>query len=182
MPLIRSFPPLENAKARVLILGSMPGKASLAARQYYAHPRNAFWPIMATVTGVAPERPYAERTRGLQAAGIALWDVLAACARGGSLDADIDPGSIVVNDFAGFFARHPALTQVFFNGAMAEQSFRRHVAPALGARALHLHRLPSTSPAHAGLSPAAKTAAWQAALRPALNAPAVASSRPVPAA
>ena len=71
MSRIHSFPPIENAGARILILGSMPGKESLRAGQYYAHPRNAFWPIMGSLIGAAPALPYQQRVHILQAAGIA---------------------------------------------------------------------------------------------------------------
>lgn len=162
---VRSFAPLADAAARVLVLGSMPGVESLRAGQYYAHPRNAFWRIMGDLVGAAPELAYPARVRQLQAAGIALWDVLAACVREGSLDADIDPDSIITNDLPAFFARHPRITHVFFNGATAERCFRIHVQPALEAGALRLQRLPSTSPAHAALDYRRKLTAWRAVLR-----------------
>lgn len=165
MPRIRSFPPFADDNARVLILGSMPGIASLRAQQYYAHPQNAFWHIMGEIVGASPALPFEARKAKLQAAGIALWDVLASCTRASSLDADIDKASIVVNDFASFFAAHPHIRAVFFNGGTAEQFFKRHVAPSLGQRALHLQRLPSTSPAHASLPRKQKVAAWRTALR-----------------
>ncbi|MBI3481283.1 MAG: DNA-deoxyinosine glycosylase [Nitrosomonadales bacterium] len=160
MPQVQSFPPIENPSAHILILGSMPGKESLRAGQYYAHPRNAFWPIMGELVGAAPALPYQTRIRKLKSAGIALWDVLACCTRHGSLDADIEADSIRANDFADFFAQHPHITQVFFNGAMAEQCFRKHVLPSLEHLSLHYQRLPSTSPAHASLRYEQKLEAW----------------------
>ena len=159
---LRGFPPVVAAGARILVLGSMPGAASLAAGEYYAHPRNAFWRIMGDLIGAGPALPYARRLERLAAAGIALWDVIGACERLGSLDADIVPASIRVNDFAGFFAVHPAISRIFFNGAAAEAAFRRHVLPALDGRVLRLQRLPSTSPAHAARGYAEKLAAWSA--------------------
>lgn len=160
---VRSFPPLEDRHARVLILGSMPGAASLAAAQYYAHPRNHFWPIMGQLFGAGPDLPYAKRVRRLKSCGIAVWDVLESCVRPGSLDADIEEGSIAVNDFAGFFDAHPGISAVFFNGAKAESAYRRHVLGGLPspACALPVRRLPSTSPAHAVLSFEGKLAAWE---------------------
>jgi len=165
MAKIHSFPPIEDGHARILILGSMPGKESLRANQYYAHPRNAFWPIMGEIAGALPALPYEQRTLKLRAAGIALWDVLASCIRPGSLDSDIDPDSIHPNDFAAFFGAHPHISQVYFNGSMAEQSFRKHVLPHLGYLPLKLQRLPSTSPANASLRFEQKLEAWKIILK-----------------
>jgi len=161
MTTIYSFPAIADDNACILILGSMPGKASLQAGQYYAHPRNQFWPILGELVGAEPALDYVERTRALMSAGIALWDVLKSCYRSSSLDADIDKSSIIVNDFAAFFAGHPHIRQVFFNGATAEQAFRRYVLPDIDAEDLVLQRLPSTSPAHAGMSYQQKLQRWQ---------------------
>ncbi|WP_409524655.1 DNA-deoxyinosine glycosylase [Nitrincola sp. MINF-07-Sa-05] len=158
---IYSFPPIEPENARILILGSMPGVASLEAQQYYAHPRNAFWPIMGELFGAHPELPYHNRVEILKAEGIAVWDVLESCVRVGSLDADIDEGSLKVNDFESFFRRHPDIRHVVFNGAKAEQSFRRYALPELRLDYLSYTRLPSTSPAHAAMKLENKCKAWQ---------------------
>jgi TDG/mug DNA glycosylase family protein len=149
----------------LLILGSMPGKVSLQAGEYYAHPRNAFWRIIGELYRIDPSAPYRERIAGLRARGIALWDVLQSCSREGSLDADIDESSIVANPFAAFLRSHPAIRTICFNGARAELSFRRHVLPALApdARRITTHRLPSTSPANASIAYPEKLAAWRAA-------------------
>lgn len=164
MSQIQSFPPVENPDATILILGSMPGKESLRAGQYYAHPHNAFWPIMGELVGAAPALPYEKRIQKLQSAGIALWDVLASCTRHSSLDADIVADSICANDFASFFRSHPQITRVFFNGAMAEQCFHKQVQPLLEPQPLHYRRLPSTSPANASLRYEQKLQAWRAIL------------------
>jgi len=119
---LQSFPPVCTPDATVLILGSMPGAASLRAGQYYAHPRNGFWSIMAAMTGVPAEDSYECRIAGLATAGIALWDALHACERAGSLDADIVDATSVANDFAGFFRDHPGIRRVFFNGARRSRS------------------------------------------------------------
>ncbi|WP_363797351.1 DNA-deoxyinosine glycosylase [Lysobacter firmicutimachus] len=161
---VRSFAPIEPPQARVLILGSMPGVASLTAGRYYAHPQNRFWPIMGRLIGAGPELAYERRIEALCAAGIAVWDVLAQCEREGSLDSAIRDDTAVANDFAGFFVRHPQVRTVLFNGAKAEQSFRRFVLPELAA-APELRRLPSTSPANASQADAAKCSAWREALR-----------------
>lgn len=170
MPAIQSFPPIENPSAHILILGSMPGKESLRAGQYYAHPRNAFWPIMGELVGAMPALPYETRIEKLKSAGIALWDVLASCTRHTSMDADIEANSIMANDFASFFRFHPRITRVFFNGAMAEQSFHKHVLPSLASSALHYQRLPSTSPAYASITYAQKLEAWSVILANLRNA------------
>ncbi len=98
-----SFPPVARADARVLILGSLPGQASLAAQEYYAQPQNAFWPLMGDFFGAGRALPYAERLERLQHSKIALWDVCASATRPGSLDQKIDFASVVPNDFARFF-------------------------------------------------------------------------------
>jgi hypoxanthine-DNA glycosylase len=149
----------------VLVLGSMPSAASLAAGQYYAHPRNQFWPIVGEICGFNAKAPYARRVAALRMAGIALWDVVASCARAGSLDAGIDERSIVVNPLAAFLAVHPRIERVCFNGRKAEAAWRHYVQRDLPAdRRLTYVLLPSTSPAHAGMSHARKLLAWRRAL------------------
>lgn len=164
MGLIYSFPPVSTPAAHTLILGSMPGGASLQAGQYYAHPRNLFWKIVGELIGAHPDLPYPERLRIFTAAGFALWDVLQSCQRDGSLDVSIDPQTITPNHFADFFAAHPHIDRVFFNGAMAETSFRRYVLRSLPKplTPIHFQRLPSTSPANAGYPYATRLAAWRA--------------------
>jgi hypoxanthine-DNA glycosylase len=160
---LRGFAPIADRNARLLILGSMPGAASLAAAQYYAHPRNAFWPMLEAVWNIRATLDYAARVRAVRAAGIAVWDVLARCQRRSSLDADIEPASVVVNDFAGFFKRHPSIQLIAFNGGMAQALYRRHVLPTLPSplQRIATLRMPSTSPAHAALSLQHKAQRWQ---------------------
>lgn len=160
---ISSFAPLARADARVLVLGSMPGIASLTAAHYYAHPRNSFWPIVAGLSGCAPEAPYAARVEALLAAGIALWDVLARCRRAGSLDSEIAPDSVRANDLASLYAHCPRIARVCFNGAAAAQWYRRLQLPR--PPGIDFVALPSTSPAHAGMTYARKQALWHQALR-----------------
>jgi len=160
----RSFAAVADTSATVLILGSMPGQASLLARQYYAHPQNAFWRIQGDLIGAHADLPYAERLCILRAHGIALWDVLASCVRVGSLDSAIEEPSIVANDFGAFLRRHRRIARVFFNGAKAEHWFQRHVQLQLEPRMLRYQRLPSTSPAHARMPYAKKLQAWRAVL------------------
>jgi hypoxanthine-DNA glycosylase len=161
------FPPIAGDDARVLVLGSMPSVASLAAGQYYAHPRNAFWPIMGRLFDAGPELPYDERAGVLISAKVAVWDVLRECTRPGSLDSAIHVDSECANDFSRFFRQHHRITHVFFNGTKAEAAFRRHVTSSLEnvSRPIRYARLPSTSPANAGQRFEEKLAAWQAVRR-----------------
>jgi hypoxanthine-DNA glycosylase len=164
---VHGFPPIASATSRVLILGSMPGQASLRANEYYAHPRNAFWRIIDALYQIDAAAPYPQRVTALRARGVALWDVLASCSRASSLDSDIDEASIVVNAFGAFLAKHPRVRTICFNGAKAESCDRKYVVPSLGdSGELRSHRLPSTSPAHAAMSLPQKVAAWRAALDP----------------
>ncbi|MES2490826.1 MAG: DNA-deoxyinosine glycosylase [Pseudomonadota bacterium] len=164
MSAVTSFNPISNLSARVLVLGSMPGVLSLKANQYYAHPRNAFWPIMASVYGFDAESPYENRVEKLKASGVALWDVLHSCIRPGSLDSAIEAGSRVPNDFLSFFQQHPQIKRVIFNGAEAEKSFNTYVLPHLKVSGITFTRLPSSSPAHA-VSLEQKISAWRAVLQ-----------------
>jgi len=160
---IKGFAPVVSGNAKVLILGSMPSVASLARQQYYGHPRNAFWPIMGALFGAVPELCYQQRKEILMQNGIAVWDVLQGCNRLGSLDSNIKLASIKINDFADFFAEYKLIEQVFFNGAMAEKLYKKHVLPILNQRFSYLEyqRLPSTSPAHASLRLEEKIEAWK---------------------
>ena len=166
MAFVHSFPPIESEGASVLILGSMPGVASLRAGQYYAHPQNAFWRIAGTLLGFDPASPYEVRIAAIRTAGIALWDVLKSCTREGSLDSAIVHTGAVPNDLPAFLAAHPRIRRVCFNGAKAAALYARHVLPRLAAgpdlREIHYVRLPSTSPANAALRPPAKLEAWRA--------------------
>ena len=163
---IRGFPPIADRRARVLVLGSMPSEASLAAREYYAHRHNQFWRIMGAICGFDRAAPYARRQAALKAARIALWDVVWSCRRPGSLDSAIVEDSIRVNDFAAFLRAHPAITCVCFNGRRAESAWRRYVVRSLPpARKLEYRLLPSTSPAHAGMSYLRKLRTWEDAIR-----------------
>ncbi|MFN4023074.1 MAG: DNA-deoxyinosine glycosylase [Hydrogenophilus thermoluteolus] len=163
----RGFPPLLGESPHTLVLGSFPSVASLAAQQYYAHPRNAFWPIMGMLLGFDATLPYPERTRALTACGIALWDVIASCHRPGSRDDAIVGPSVEPNDIVGLLIATPTITRIVTNGTTAERLFRRHVwrALPLALRSrLQVCPAPSTSPAHATRTVAEKTALWRVAL------------------
>ena len=164
MARIHSFSPIAHTSARILILGSMPGRASLAAHQYYAHPQNSFWRIMAQLLQTDADASYEKRVELLKTARIAVWDVLQSCIREGSLDAKIERDTQIANDFRSFFRAHSQITHVFFNGAKAEACFRQHVLPELEDASLCYLRLPSTSPANASATYEHKLGEWRAIL------------------
>jgi TDG/mug DNA glycosylase family protein len=165
MSYINSFAPIEDSNASILILGSVPSKTSLLARQYYAHSRNSFWPIMGDLIAVAKTLPYTLRIQILKSNGIALWDVLASCTRESSLDSDIDKTSACPNNFESFLLTHQNITDIFFNGAMAEKYFNKLVLHMLKPNLIRYTRLPSTSPAHAALTYNQKLNAWKTILQ-----------------
>ena len=157
--MISSFPPIEPRSARILVLGTMPGVASLEAQQYYAHPRNAFWAIMGSTLGFDHACAYPDRVEHLKANHIAVWDVLANCRREGSLDSNIKDEH--PNDFAGFFARHRNIERILLNGGYASKLFRKYVkAP----ETVEVIAMPSTSPANARMRLEQKRELWQSAL------------------
>lgn len=160
VPAQRGFPPVWQADARILLLGSFPGTASLAAHAYYAHPRNQFWPILGALLDTPlPELPYPERLEALKRHRIALWDTVGHCRRQGSLDSQIRDA--IVNEFQPLLSQLPALELIGFNGQRAARE--QTVFQSLG---YHTVVLPSTSPAHASLSLADKRERWRAALEP----------------
>jgi TDG/mug DNA glycosylase family protein len=153
------LPPVARADARVLVLGSFPGVASLTAKQYYAHPRNQFWPVIGKLIGQPlANLPYTERLGMLTEAGVALWDVIASCLRRGSLDTSIRES--LDNRFAPLLNASPGIRAVAFNGATAAR-----VASWFETRGLVVYRMPSTSPAHAALDFATKLESWLALVR-----------------
>ena len=154
----RGFPPVIAPDARLLILGSFPSEASLAAGHYYAHPRNQFWPILSDVIGEPlVDLPFDQRYLRVQAHRIAIWDVLSACRREGSLDSAIRDAQ--PNDFSMLRERGPAIERVVFNGRLAGRQ-----APAFAEEGYTVAVLPSTSPAYAGMRFEAKRAAWREAM------------------
>ena len=160
------LPPIAGAGIHTLILGSLPSQASVREQRYYAHPRNAFWPIMGRLLNAGPDLDYPERCSRLTAAGIGVWDVLRASVRPGSLDANIDEATAEPNDFRRFFQNHGGVVRVFFNGRAAEKLFERKV---LGQRpelrdGREFVGLPSTSPAHAAVGFETKLSRWAAVI------------------
>jgi len=153
-----SFAPVVAADTRILILGSLPGDASLAAAQYYAHPRNQFWRLLGAVLGVAlADMPYLQRLAVMQQHGVGLWDVVAEASRRGSLDSAIRDAR--ANPLAELVATLPALRVVAFNGQTAGKA-----APQLAASGVPVLVLPSSSPAHT-LAFDKKLQEWQALSR-----------------
>ncbi len=156
MSLKRSFPPVVDARTRLLICGSLPGDRSLAAGRYYANPQNQFWRLLSPVVEVELQPlDYDARLAALLDAGIGLWDVVASATRPGSTDAAIRDHE--ANDLAALVSRLPQLRAVAFNGGTAAR---------IGMRQLHdidrghaLIALPSSSPLHT-IGLAAKQPAW----------------------
>jgi len=163
MPILQGLPPIANADACVLVLGSMPGAASLQAGQYYAHGRNRFWWYMGELVGANPALPYAERVQRPGWGGIAGWDVIGPCRAVGQRDSPIRHET--VKDLAEVLPPHPPLGPLRCNRAQAEASFMRHALPSLARPDLAFHRLPSTSPANASQSDQFKLDAWRSALQ-----------------
>jgi hypoxanthine-DNA glycosylase len=162
----KGFPEVADVNARVLILGTLPGTESLRRGEYYAKTQNSFWRIMDALVGAGLEKPYAERLRQLKTHGIALWDVCASAERVGSLDARINFPTIIANDFRTFFANHPHISLICFNGQPAERLFLRTVLSTLllPCADIRCETLPSTSPAHARMRFEEKLAIWKAVL------------------
>ncbi len=153
----RSFAPIVGRRPRVLILGSLPGDASLELGQYYGHPRNRFWELVGSALGENLRAlPYPRRLSRLKARGVALWDVIAEARREGSLDSAIRGARH--NDVPALI-RRTGVRAVLFNGRRAADDFRRRFGPAPDGVAAVV--LPSSSPAHASLTPREKLRAWR---------------------
>jgi hypoxanthine-DNA glycosylase len=153
---LQGLPPVIARHTRLVVLGSFPGAASLAAGQYYAHPRNQFWPLLSALLGEdLPSLGYAQRLQRLRERGLGLWDVIAECHREGSLDSAIRGARC--NDLASLRRRAPHLAAVAHNGGESARAMR--ITGQLG---IPVYRLPSTSPANASWSFERKLAAWRA--------------------
>ncbi len=153
--LLRGLPPVADERTRLLVLGSFPGVASLRAGEYYAHPRNQFWPLLSAMWGLDLRAlAYPERLAAMSARGVGLWDVYAHCRREGSLDSAIREAAF--NDLAGLRRIAPRLAAIVHNGA--ESARGRRFTASLG---VAVASLPSTSPAHAAWSFERKLVAWR---------------------
>ena len=161
MSIVQSFEPVIGLEPKVLILGSMPGIASLTEHQYYAHPRNSFWPIMAQLLDIEWSPVYSQRVSQLRQYPLILWDVLRACDRKGSLDSAILTEGRVANDIAGLLSSHPTIRCIVFNGGAADKMFKQQVASTVDEiHRFDLLRMPSTSPAHASQNFEQKLDQW----------------------
>lgn len=164
MSRIHSFPPQCGDRPKVLVLGSIPGVASLQAVQYYAHPRNTFWPIMAGFFGFDAAAPYGERLAALKHHRVALWDVLQSCVRPGSLDSAIDRDSIAPNAIDRWLTEQPQVEMILLNGGRAATEFKRHFRHLSNDDSLPTLTMPSTSPAYAAMPGSEKQRHWHSAL------------------
>lgn len=152
---LRGLAPVWSGESRLLLLGSFPSEASLAAQQYYGHARNQFWPLLSALWGQDLRAlPYEQRLAVAKAQGLAIWDVYASCERQGSLDSAIR--ATEPNDLAALVRRMPRLEAIAHNGGESARSMK--LTQALG---LPVYRLPSTSPANASWSFERKLAAWR---------------------
>jgi hypoxanthine-DNA glycosylase len=159
---VAAFAPVAGPGTRLLILGSLPGVASLRAGQYYAHPQNAFWRLIGAAIGrEIAALPYPARLAALEGAGVGLWDVIASAERRGSGDAAIREAELA--ELGRLVARLPALVAVGFNGGTAARIGRRRLGA--WAERLVLVDLPSSSPAYAGMGFAEKRARWSVLAR-----------------
>lgn len=166
MPLVHSLEPIIGREPRIIILGSMPGVVSLEALEYYANPRNAFWPIMAELFGIDIECEYPLRVQQVAELPLILWDTIKTCYRPGSLDSSIESRTIEANDIAGLVYRYTEISAIAFNGAASEKYFRQLVLKGMpDNRGIELIKMPSTSPANASWSYDRKLAVWRQLLK-----------------
>ena len=162
MSLVHSFEPVVGRDPRIIILGSMPGVVSLQAVQYYAHPRNIFWPVLADLFGINIDCSYQERIQQVSDLPLILWDTLKSCDRNGSLDSSILKSNLEANDICSLLERYSSIKAIAFNGAASEKYFRRLVLPELtNYPSVALLKMPSTSPANAGMKFDQKLELWK---------------------
>lgn len=159
MALAQSFPPIIGEVPQILILGSSPGQVSLIKQQYFAHPRNAFWPILSRLFQFDETLSYEQRVAVCKTLPIVIWDVLAQCERQGSLDSAIQNDSQKLNDFPSLLQQYPTIHSVFCNGATSFNVFSKKVQPLMH-KPLRIYQLPSTSPAHARMTFFEKLHRW----------------------
>ncbi len=163
---VHSFEPVIGTNPRILILGSMPGVVSLREVHYYANPRNAFWPIMAELFGIEIDFNYEHRIAQIKQHPVILWDTIKTCHREGSLDSSIRKDQLEANDIPSLLNRYTEIRLVACNGATSEKYFSQLVKPKLSVdHRIEVKRLPSTSPANAGMTFDQKLSNWREILK-----------------
>jgi hypoxanthine-DNA glycosylase len=156
------FSPIIGDYPRVLILGSMPSQKSLEKQEYYGHPQNAFWKIMAQLFDFSVDLNYTKRAKLVSSQGVAIWDVIHSCVRPGSLDSSIQKNTVVENKIPEFLELHSGIRNILCNGGTAYQLFQKHFKSWLSENSkVIIHKMPSTSPAHASLSFDKKFKIWK---------------------
>jgi double-stranded uracil-DNA glycosylase len=153
------FDPIAGKTVNVLILGTFPSEESLKQKQYYAHPRNLFWDMIAAICETGKVDDYKKRCDLVKSEGIAIWDVLKSCDREGSSDGQIRRGHFIINDIYSFISEHPVKV-IIFNGKKAAILFKQYVEPAIFPSRPRMLIMPSTSPANATLSKQQKMERW----------------------
>ena len=162
--MLTGLAPIVGEHPKILILGSMPSVASLEKQQYYGHPRNAFWPLLAHCLSFELERDYAKNVELIKQRSIAVWDVIGQCERPGSLDSAIIKGSEVLNPIKSLLEKNREIQAIGLNGGTAAALFTKHCLPGSfgsGEVKIKILNLPSTSPANAGMTFEQKCAKWQ---------------------
>lgn len=151
------FPPVIGDHPNILILGSLPGIASITQQQYYAHLQNAFWRILEALFQIPASADYLTRYELVKTANLAIWDVCHSAYRPGSLDSAITHNTVIANDINGLLAQYPSIKLIAFNGNAAANLFKKHIALE---RPVTSVTLPSTSPANASIPYAKKLERW----------------------
>lgn len=159
--MLQGLAPIVGAAPTLLILGSMPSVASLQKQQYYGHPRNAFWPMLARLNNFCLSEDYALNVLQAKQHRIAVWDVIGECVRPGSLDSAIVKGSERINTIPAFLEAHSGIRRIGLNGGLAAKLFERHCLAQISAERYEIYNLPSTSPANAAINFAEKCRRWQ---------------------
>ncbi len=154
---IGGLPPMVDSRSQILILGSFPSEQSLSRREYYANPRNHFWPMMEALFGIDRQLPYSQRVSGLLERCVALWDVIATCKRQRSADSTIE--NVETNPLTQLLRQHPRIGLVAFNGGKAATTAARLAPELFELSGVSCERFPSTSPAHA-ISLERKLSSW----------------------
>ena len=162
MPKVHSIEPIIGRNPRIIILGSMPGIISIHAAQYYANPRNLFWMMLADLFSIDIDCSYESKVQQVQQLPIIIWDTLKTCHREGSLDSKITSADIEANDIGALLEQFPTLQAIVFNGAASAKYFDRLVKPLLAKNLnVELLKMPSTSPANAGMKRQHKLETWR---------------------